>query len=68
MVIPFTGFTQKGYEVGGWLGTSVYHGDLNPEIKLQQTNSNEIFFEFDNHTYEGKELSEFIKKNKIKVE
>jgi len=25
---------QKGYEVGGWLGTSVYHGDLNPEINF----------------------------------
>jgi hypothetical protein len=35
MVIPFTGFTQKGYEVGGWLGTSVYHGDLNPEINFK---------------------------------
>ncbi|GAA4073271.1 hypothetical protein GCM10022389_18480 [Flavobacterium cheonanense] len=50
-----------------WIDIYLDKVDLNPEIKLQQTNSNEIFFEFDNHTYEGKELSEFIKKNKIKV-
>jgi hypothetical protein len=26
---------QKGYETGGWLGTSVYHGDLNPNINFK---------------------------------
>ncbi|MFZ1703455.1 MAG: DUF6089 family protein [Saprospiraceae bacterium] len=26
---------QKGYEIGGWVGTSVYHGDLNPEINFK---------------------------------
>lgn len=25
---------QKGYEIGGWLGASVYHGDLNPAINF----------------------------------
>lgn len=26
---------QKGYETGGWIGTSVYHGDLNPDINFK---------------------------------
>lgn len=29
-----TGRAQKGYEVGGWLGLSSYHGDLNPDINI----------------------------------
>lgn len=27
---------QKGYEVGGWLGTSFYYGDLNNRIGIQK--------------------------------
>jgi len=25
---------QKGHELGGWLGTSLYYGDLNPSINI----------------------------------
>lgn len=27
-------FAQKGYELGGWLGTSYYFGDLNTNLKI----------------------------------
>lgn len=27
---------QKGYELGGWLGTSFYHGDLNTSLSIQK--------------------------------
>lgn len=34
-LVIVSGRAQKGYEVGGWLGTSVYHGDLNPDINFR---------------------------------
>jgi len=30
----FSGHTQKGYELGGWVGTSYYYGDLNTTLKI----------------------------------
>ena len=27
---------QKGWEIGGWLGTSVYYGDLNNRLSIQE--------------------------------
>lgn len=30
------GFSQKGYELGGWLGTSFYYGDLNNRLAIQK--------------------------------
>jgi hypothetical protein len=27
-------YSQKGYEIGGWLGTSYYFGDLNTNLKI----------------------------------
>ena len=27
-------YSQKGYELGGWLGTSYYFGDLNTNLKI----------------------------------
>ena len=27
-------FAQKGWEVGGWLGTSLYYGDLNNKVNF----------------------------------
>ena len=30
----FSSHAQRGYEVGGWLGSSSYHGDLNPDINF----------------------------------
>lgn len=29
-------FSQKGWEVGGWLGTSFYYGDLNNKLSIQK--------------------------------
>jgi hypothetical protein len=31
-----SGYAQKGNEVGGWLGTSYYFGDLNTKFKIQK--------------------------------
>lgn len=29
-------YAQKGYELGGWAGTSLYNGDLNPSVNLRK--------------------------------
>lgn len=34
LVLPQTAGAQKGYELGGWLGTSFYFGDLNTNLKI----------------------------------
>ena len=40
--------------------------DMEPQIRLLRTMSNEVYFEYEDHTYEGKELAEFMEKNKTK--
>ncbi len=50
-----------------WIDIYLNKIDLEAEIKLQKTISNEIYFEYDNHTYEGKELAEFVEKKKQKI-
>ncbi len=35
-LLPFVVFSQKGVELGGWLGTSYYFGDLKTELKFDQ--------------------------------
>ena len=30
----FSGYGQKGYELGGWIGPTLYFGDLNPDYDL----------------------------------
>ncbi len=39
-LLSFTTFLpllcQKGYEIGGWLGTSFYYGDLNNRVSIQK--------------------------------
>lgn len=49
-----------------WVDIYLNKIDLEPEIKLQKTISNEMFFKYDNHTYEGRELANFIEKNKVR--
>ena len=34
LFLPSLIFAQKGYELGGWLGTSLYFGDLNTSFRL----------------------------------
>lgn len=34
--LPVRGVLQKGYEIGGWAGTSYYYGDLNTTLKITQ--------------------------------
>ncbi len=31
-LFTFATYAQKGYEIGGWLGTSLYYGDLNNKL------------------------------------
>lgn len=50
-----------------WIDIYLNKIDLKAEIKLRKTISNEIYFEFNNHSYEGNELAEFIKNKKLKV-
>jgi hypothetical protein len=35
-VLSITCFSQKGAEIGGWLGTSLYFGDLNTSFQLTE--------------------------------
>lgn len=50
-----------------WIDIYINEIDLEPEIKLQKTMANEIYFEYDDHTYEGTELAKFIKGKIVKV-
>ena len=34
LLLPLTMSSQKGVELGGWLGTSFYFGDLNTQLKI----------------------------------
>ncbi len=34
--IAIVGHAQRGWELGGWLGTSFYYGDLQPEFTLKK--------------------------------
>ena len=36
ILCSFSVSAQKGWEVGGWLGTSVYYGDLNNRLSIQE--------------------------------
>jgi len=35
-LLSLSSFSQKGYEIGGWLGTSLYFGDLNTNFQLTE--------------------------------
>lgn len=50
-----------------WIDIYLNEVDLNAEIHLKQSIENEIYFEYENHTYEGIELSNFLAKNKHKI-
>lgn len=34
LALPWSSHAQKGLEIGGWAGTSFYHGDLNTSLKI----------------------------------
>ncbi len=36
MTLTSIGYSQKGNEVGGWIGTSYYFGDLNTTLRIQK--------------------------------
>ncbi len=50
-----------------WVDIYINEVDLNAEIHLMETIENEIYFEYENHTYDGEKLSNFLNKHKVKI-